>query len=237
MQSETIGKLALALSKAQLRITGALSDSSNPFFKSKYADLASVMDAIRIPFAENELAVSQMTSELEGKIYLNTILMHSSGEFLKSTYPVSVKDYSNPQVIGSGITYARRYALAAIAGVAQVDDDSNAVVSSLKANSKPALPAAKLPPPEDDLNDFFDDPNPRPVIATAQSAAYPANTQKKVVSEAQLKRLYAIQNKSTMSNEDVSKMIKLRFGKISSKDLTNSEYQDLITVIEATIIN
>ena len=233
MKSETIGKLALALSKAQSKITGALKDSQNPFFKSNYSDLASVMDAIRIPFSENELSVSQITDEKDGKLILLTFLMHSSGEYLMSTYPVSSKDMNNPQAIGSGITYARRYALAAIAGVAQVDDDSErAMARTMVEEKKPAAPAI-TPKSDSDLNDFFDDPNPRALVKPVVSVENPPNYTKKVVSEAQLKRLYAIQNKSTLSNEEVSAMIKLRFGKTSSKDLTNSEYQDLIAVIEA----
>ena len=127
MQSETLGALAAALSKAQADITGALKDSSNPFFKSKYADLASCWDACRKQLAANNLCVIQTTDldDLTNQTVLKTILAHSSGEWVKSITPILTKDNS-PQAQGSGITYARRYALAAIVGLAQVDDDAEA---------------------------------------------------------------------------------------------------------------
>lgn len=134
MQSETIGALAAALSKAQADITGALKDSSNPFFKSKYADLASCWDACRKQLAANGLSVIQTTRVAEQGLVLVTTLAHSSGEWIAGEMPVliAVQGKSGefkevtPQAQGSGITYARRYALAAIVGLAQVDDDAEA---------------------------------------------------------------------------------------------------------------
>jgi hypothetical protein len=125
MQSESIAALAAALSKAQADITGALKDSSNPFFKSKYADLASCWDACRKQLAANNLAVIQTTEVTEGGTVLVTTIAHSSGEWMRGTLPVVTKD-NGPQAQGSGITYARRYALAAIVGLAQIDDDAEA---------------------------------------------------------------------------------------------------------------
>jgi hypothetical protein len=125
VQSESIGALAAALSKAQADITGALKDSSNPFFKSKYADLASCWDACRKQLAANGLSVMQTTRMTEQGLMLVTTLAHSSGEWMAGEMPVLTKD-SSPQAQGSGITYARRYALAAIVGLAQIDDDAEA---------------------------------------------------------------------------------------------------------------
>jgi hypothetical protein len=125
MQSETIGALAAALSKAQADITGALKDSSNPFFKSKYADLASCWDACRKQLAANGLSVIQTTQMTEQGLMLVTTLAHASGEWIAGQMPVLTKDAS-PQAQGSGLTYARRYALAAIVGLAQIDDDAEA---------------------------------------------------------------------------------------------------------------
>jgi hypothetical protein len=127
VQSESIGALAAALSKAQADITGALKDSSNPFFKSKYADLASCWDACRKQLAANNLAVIQTVYVHwdSGQTMLATTLAHSSGEWIRSELPVLTKDMS-PQAQGSSITYARRYALAAIVGLAQIDDDAEA---------------------------------------------------------------------------------------------------------------
>ena len=125
MQSDSIGALAAALSKAQADITGALKDSSNPFFKSKYADLASCWDACRKQLAANGLSVIQTTQMTEQGLMLVTTLAHSSGEWIAGQMPVLTKDNS-AQGQGSGITYARRYALAAIVGLAQIDDDAEA---------------------------------------------------------------------------------------------------------------
>ena len=125
--SPTIGKIALALSKAQAQITGALKDSSNPFYKSKYADLASVWDACREHLAANELSVIQTLGNSGDDVTVISFLAHSSGEFFRSS--VSAKPVKNdPQGLGSAITYLRRYSLAAIVGVAQIDDDAEAAM-------------------------------------------------------------------------------------------------------------
>jgi hypothetical protein len=124
-QSEQINELAGALAKAQGKITGALKDSANPFFKSKYADLASVWDACRGALSENGLAVVQLTESDDSGVYVITTLAHSSGQWMRSRLRLTPKD-STPQGMGSAITYGRRYALAAMVGVAQVDDDGNA---------------------------------------------------------------------------------------------------------------
>lgn len=130
-QSASIAALAAALSKAQASITGALKDSSNPFFKSRYADLASCWDACRKPLTDNGLAVIQTIEAGEGRAILVTTLCHESGEWVKSYCPILTKDDS-PQGQGSGITYARRYALAAMVGLAQIDDDAEAAQGRTK---------------------------------------------------------------------------------------------------------
>jgi hypothetical protein len=150
MQSESIAALAAALSKAQADITGALKDSSNPFFKSKYADLASCWDACRKQLAANNLAVIQTTEVTEGGTVLVTTLAHSSGEWMRGTLPVVTKD-NGPQAQGSGITYARRYALAAIVGLAQIDDDAEAAQARPFTNNPrgdlgKTIPAAERDP-------------------------------------------------------------------------------------------
>lgn len=133
-QSESIAALAAALSKAQASITGALKDSANPFFKSKYADLASCWDACRKPLTDNGLAVIQTIEAGEGRAVLVTTLCHASGEWIKSYCPILTKDDS-PQALGSAITYSRRYALAAMVGLAQIDDDAEAAQGRHKVSA------------------------------------------------------------------------------------------------------
>ena len=134
-KSESINELAMALCKAQQAMGFAVKDSSNPFFKSKYADLASVWGACSKPLSENKLSVSQLVNGLseKGGIILETVLMHESGQWIKSTIEMIPADLK-PQTFGSTLTYARRYALSAIVGVIQDDDDGN-TASGLTLNS------------------------------------------------------------------------------------------------------
>jgi hypothetical protein len=124
-KSESIKELSAALAKAQAEIKGAAKDSANPYFKSRYADLASVWDACREPLTKNGLAVSQWPSAEGPKVTVETILSHESGEWISRELTITAKEDS-PQAVGSALTYARRYALAAVAGVAPEDDDGEA---------------------------------------------------------------------------------------------------------------
>lgn len=124
-QSNEIGELAKALAQAQAEIMPAMKDSSNPFFKSKYADLSSVWNACRPALTKYGLAVCQTSDEISGRLMLITTLMHSSGQWIKSHMPI-LASKPDAQSMGSAISYARRYALAAIAGVTAEDDDGNA---------------------------------------------------------------------------------------------------------------
>jgi len=128
-QSESIANLAKALSIVQGKLTYATKDSANPFFKSKYADLESVWDSCRSLLSENGLAVMQFPGEyFDGTMSLTTVLSHSSGEWISKemSLPVTKPD---AQGAGSALTYMRRYALAAVVGVVQADDDGNAASS------------------------------------------------------------------------------------------------------------
>lgn len=146
-KSESIKALAAALSKAQGEFDHAKKDVKNEFFKSKYADLASVIDAAKKPLADNGLSVSQVVDMTDtGDLILETILMHTSGEFISGRYPIKpVKQ--DPQAVGSAITYARRYAFSAITGIAADDDDGNAASDKQPApvNYKAALESTKTP--------------------------------------------------------------------------------------------
>ncbi len=124
IQSDQISELAKALCKVQAEVSGAKKGSSNPFFKSKYADLASIIEASKAALAKNGLAVTQWFAESnENTCRVCTTLMHESGQFLTShlDIPLVKKD---PQAMGSAITYGRRYSLAAILNMAQIDDDA-----------------------------------------------------------------------------------------------------------------
>ena len=129
-KSESIKELATALAKAQGSMKGALKDSANPFFKSKYADLASVVEAVREALGANGLSYVQIAHDAEHAAKIETVIMHSSGEWLSCGsvgVPVSKDD---AQGFGSAMTYARRYSLSAAFGVAPEDDDGNAAAAA-----------------------------------------------------------------------------------------------------------
>ena len=129
-------KLATALAAAQGEIGGALKDSTNPHFRSSYADLASVWDACRAPLSRHGIAVVQMPRVEDGRCYVKTVLIHSSGEQLSSEMSTRL-DKDTPQVLGSCITYLRRYGLMSMAGIAPDDDDGEAATNRNKPTRKP----------------------------------------------------------------------------------------------------
>lgn len=124
-----------ALAAAQMEMGPALKDSSNPAFRSKYADLASVMQACMGALNKHGICVMQPTGEDEAGRYVKTILAHTSGETVECRVPLIVGK-NDMQGYGSAVTYARRYGLMSMAGIAPEDDDGNA--------------AAKSPPAADD---------------------------------------------------------------------------------------
>ncbi len=134
-KSETIGELAKALCKAQSEMSGAAKASNNPFFKSKYADLKEVIKAIKEPFANHGLSYVQFPIEEGGRIGIETILMHESGEYLSNSFTVNLTK-QDAQGAGSAITYCRRYGLQAVAGIPSEDDDGN--IASQDNSKQPA---------------------------------------------------------------------------------------------------
>jgi hypothetical protein len=149
-RSDTIAKLAAAVIKAAAELKNPAKDSVNPFYNSKYADLASVRDAVLPVLARHDLAVLQLPCELDNAAALTTLLTHTSGEWVETT--IKLRPVRNdPQGVGSALTYARRYALQAIAGVAAEDDDDG---NAAGRREKPAAGAnghtgtnGRTPPP------------------------------------------------------------------------------------------
>jgi len=142
-QSDSIANLAKALSIVQGKLTYAKKDSKNPFFKSNYADLESVWDACRDLLSSNGLAVSQfpgLYSDLDKSMSLITMLTHESGEWISQEMSVPMSKV-DAQGAGSCISYMRRYALAAVVGVVQSDDDGNAASNKL---NQPVVKAKEI---------------------------------------------------------------------------------------------
>jgi len=125
--SPEIGELAKALAIAQGQLTGALKSAENPFFESKYADLAAVLEAAK-PLHDNGLAIIQVPLEDDRGVALTTILAHSSGQWIRGKYRMR-PEKNTPQAIGSCLTYLRRYAYSAFGGIAQKDDDGEGAMN------------------------------------------------------------------------------------------------------------
>ena len=124
-KSDSIKNIAIAMCKAQGEMGGASKSEENPFFKKKYADLKEVVKAVKEPFSTNGLSYVQFPIEESGRIGIETILMHDSGEWLSHSFTVQCSK-QDAQGAGSAITYCRRYSLQAVAGIPSEDDDGNA---------------------------------------------------------------------------------------------------------------
>ena len=142
--SDNVDKLFVAIHAAQGAMRGVAKDSKNPAFKSSYASLESVIDTARPALQAADLAFTQAPGALvDGAIEVTTMLMHTSGQWLRSTLhvPLSKRD---PQGVGSAITYGCRYALMATLGLPPVDDDGEA---AMDRTPKVVTAPAKAPPP------------------------------------------------------------------------------------------
>ncbi len=121
--------IAAALAKAQAEMGKALKSSDNPHFRSKYADLGNVMDACLPALNKHGIAVIQPTIDDETGRYVETVLLHDSGETLRCRVPLIVQK-NDMQGYGSAVTYARRYGMMCMAGIAPEDDDGNAAAKA-----------------------------------------------------------------------------------------------------------
>ena len=128
-RSDGIADLAAALVKAHAEINGVVKSATNPFFKSKYATLDNVVDAVKPPLLKQGIVVVQGVQDAENGVAVETMLLHSSGQWISSTLrlPASKED---AQGYGSAISYGRRYGLMAICGVPAEDDDGNAATAT-----------------------------------------------------------------------------------------------------------
>ena len=127
--SDSIEKLADALSKAQSEMKGAQKKSTNPFFKSNYADLHTCIEASFPYLTKHGLSVIQGNyTDTKGSFYVTTMLLHSSGQWIKSKLKMPITK-ADAQGVGATITYARRFALSAMVGISQYDDDGESITN------------------------------------------------------------------------------------------------------------
>lgn len=173
--SDSVAALAAALAKAQGVMSHASKDAQNPHFRSRYADLAAVWSAVREPLSANGLSVVQTVAQGDGTVGVRSLLLHASGEWICSVLEMPVAQ-KTPQGYGSALTYARRYALAALVGIAQDDDDAEAATRP----SAPVLPPVQkrtpipreqppAPPPQPAAATPDEDPVERALIAISEA--------------------------------------------------------------------
>ncbi len=142
-EQEYLMKASAAFVRAQAGFGAALKTSTNPHFKSRYADLSACVEAVIDSLHKNGFALLQKTHECETGVAVETILMHESGEQISGgilRVPASKLD---PQGYGSALTYARRYSLMAVCGIAPEDDDGNAASKPKKPMQIPANTAGQ----------------------------------------------------------------------------------------------
>tara|TARA_R110000787_G_scaffold74087_6_gene164836 strand:- start:35 stop:685 length:651 start_codon:yes stop_codon:yes gene_type:complete len=141
-QSEKTGEFFTAFIKAQSVMGGAVKDAKNPFFKSNYADLTSVIKAIKEPFASNDLGYMQFPIGKDGHIGIYTKIFHKSDQWVESEFTIPLTKV-DPQAVGSVLTYFRRYALQAMVGIPSVDDDAQFFMQTPDTDKKPVVRMTK----------------------------------------------------------------------------------------------
>lgn len=173
-KSEQINELAKALVEAQKELKHAPKDSQNPFFKSGYASLASVLDSCRGVLNQHGISVLQLTQIVGDRTCVVTTLLHASGQWISGELPLNpVKN--DPQSVGSAISYARRYALQAIVGMATEDDDGDhATKPQVHTSGYVHIPNRSVTPTESGIRSDFAPPpeDDRAAFELARSARY-----------------------------------------------------------------
>lgn len=137
--STTISKIAAALLAAQKEMGNAKKEAANPFFKSKFADLNSVREAVTPSLHANGISILQLGAAQDGKSFIQTTLLHESGEFISSMTEVVCAKQNDPQALGSAISYARRYGLSAMLSVGAEDNDAEGAMDRKPAKAAPVI--------------------------------------------------------------------------------------------------
>lgn len=154
IKSESIVNLAAALVRAQRKMVNAKKDAKNLFFKSTYANLNSVREAVTPALNEEGISVLQLMIHHSEKNFVRTTLLHESGEYVCSDTEIVVKEANNPQALGSAISYARRYGLSSATSSGAEDDDGEAAVERKPNTTNPFGPKAEEPVQKKSTNSF-----------------------------------------------------------------------------------
>lgn len=201
MEQSKIKEIAIALNKAQGAYTPVLRNAENPFFKSKYATHDAIVEMLKEPFFKNGLSLIQSVALKENnKEYIETVVLHVSGEVLVSLYPLHYKD-ATAQGVAAGVTYAKRNGLALACGVPVSDDDDGNQASGpqveLQSMEKPQGP--------------------------------PPNRKQGCISDKQLGRLYGIAEKQGYTHAQVNEFILKTYHLNDPLDLAWKYYEAVVT--------
>lgn len=215
MRSEQLESLAAALAEAQAEFPAIAKDANNPFFKSKYADLSSVVQTASPILTKHGLSISQFIGISDGgQDVLTTYLLHKSGQFIADTMKLHLGK-QDAQGQGSATTYARRYSYMAVLGlVADEDDDGNAASGKTQPKSTPPKSTTKAPEPP--ARNVADD---------------------ELVTDAQLKNVIGLLDKKGIADSSdkgvlLKRFAKANYGAESVKDITQKQYKELYVTIQ-----
>lgn len=225
--SDTIGKLAEALSQAQGEFQPAEFDSVNPHYKSRYASLTAIMAAIRAPMAKHGLSLScGYDVNPDGSSSVTGLLMHASGEWISCSTQLILQK-QDMQGLGSATTYARRYIVSALLGIVSDEDDDGEAATKPpgpKKEEKPNKVTAKVTvkAKESDI------PDPKEMKGGAQEM-YPGPLE---MTPAHAEAINQLRKFKAWTSEDIVEHIKRRFGVDQFKLLTIAQYEKLKATLQ-----
>lgn len=222
--SRPIAKIAAALAKAQGQIVPPtknrkvdFQDKNGRRVHYNYADLADVIECCKKPLADNELAITHRMENLHG-FGLVTQLIHSSGEYISTWYPLPDPTDVAPQQFGSALTYARRYSVSALLGIASEEDDDGQSATGPKKPEEPKQSEQPKPKPKLTL------PEEKSPFEEDQHDAWE-------MTDAQRKLLFATATEHGWSHEQMKLYLQARWGFDSTKMLSRNQFDALIDVM------
>lgn len=202
--SESIKTLAGAFVKVQSKIKEAKKSRLNPFYKSNYSDLSDIWEACRDALHENGFTILQPTNWHDGSMFVETMLLHTSGEWISGEYLIT-SDKPGPQAIGAAVSYSKRYALASMVGVTTEDDDAEGATDHSGGQKSVAQPTH-----------------------AAQSVFRPKTVTPGAISEAQGKRFWAIASTNGKSKEDIADYLAGQFNAKRTEEIPRARYEEAV---------
>lgn len=226
MKSENIDQIAASLCKAQAEFRSIEKDSINPHFKNRYASLAAILEAVRPILMKNGLSIAQLPTidkTTEQNPCLETLLIHVSGQWIASHTPL-ILSKNDMQGMGSAITYARRYGLTALLGVAaDEDDDGQRNADSLRGTPKNVQKQNQTASNGNHINNFM------PQTGGDNSTYSNSNTNvQRFITTPQVNRLYAIAHKSGWTKGQVQEYVQSQYGLESPEKISSRQGYETI---------